>query len=112
MTADDENRDFVRRLFATEAPPADVVPPTPLTPEERREHLLAMNANAGWAEVTIPGQVIVDPDGVPTGVEPSRTETVHRGAAVTRSELERAGLTAQDVPNLTIIDDIPRSNPS
>lgn len=105
MTADDDAREFVRRLFATEAPPEDVVPPTPPTPEERRAHLLAANAAAGWAEVTVPGQVIVDHDGVPIAVEPSRTERVHRGTAVTPAELERAGLVAEDVPNLTVIED-------
>lgn len=101
---DDETRAWLRRLFDDrDHPPADVVPARRLTPAERREHYLHLNGIAGtWAEVTIPGEVILDADGWPVGFEAPRTETVHRDAAVTVAELEVVGLTPEDVPNLTV----------
>lgn len=111
---DDETREFLRRLFdSSDRPPEDVVPHERATPAEMREHYLRMNAIAGtWVEVTIPGDVILDPDGVPIGVGESRTElTYHGGAVVMRYQLEDVGLTPEDVPNLSILDHPRRSRP-
>lgn len=103
---DDETREFLTHLFeAADSVPEDVVPPTQLTRDERREHLLLMNRIADtYAEITIPGEVILDIDGLPVGVEAARTETVMRGGAVISTrDLELAGLTAEDVPNLCVV---------
>lgn len=99
---DDEKSAFVRALLDREdRPPRDVVPPGP---GPSRETLLAMNDAVGTVvEQVIPGEVLVDLDGVPVAVEPSRTETsVFGGATVTRADLDRAGLTEADVPCLTV----------
>lgn len=107
MDDHDERRAFLRRLF--DAPrqtvPADVVPQREPNRDERREHLLTLNANADtWAEMTVPGDVILDVDGMPIGVSAPRTEGVYRAASViTERDLERAGLTADAVPNLTVV---------
>lgn len=110
----DDTRAFLRRLF-TEARevtiPADVVPYPELTRAERREHLLTLNECADtWTEVTLPGEVVLDVDGIPIGVSAPRTECVYRaGSVITERDLERAGLTADDVPKLTIN---PNPNPN
>lgn len=103
----DERRDWLRELFtATQRPPRDVVPHREPTPEEKREHLLQMNAATDtWREVTRPGEVVCDIDGVPIGIEAPEVETVYcGGAAVTLNDLDRAGLTSADVPKLTVIE--------
>ena len=102
---DDETREFLAHLFdRNDSVPEDIVPPTPMTREERREHLLFMNRIADtYAEITLPGEVILDVDGMPVGVGPARTEWVHRSACVTTADLERAGLTADDVPKLSVV---------
>lgn len=104
---DDEMRDWLARLFETsDQPPDDVVPTTKATPDEMRQHYLRMNEIAGtWVEITIPGEVILDVDGMPIGVEPSRVENAyHGGAGVTRYQLEDVGLKPEDVPKLKVID--------
>lgn len=110
---DDETRAWVRNLFARarddQGPPPDVVPPE-RRPMDRAE-LLRLNDQSGWAEVTIPGEVILDADGIPTGVGPSRTETVHRSTTVTTDDLESAGLTPDDVPELVVVEPPRRSRP-
>ena len=111
---DDETREWWRRLLDTsDAPPPDVVPPTKATPAEKRAHYLRMNDIAGtWVPITIPGEVILSPDGVPIAVEPSRVENAyHGGAVVARYELEDVGLTPDDVPKLRIVELPRRSDP-
>lgn len=101
---DDDRRELARRLFdPSNSPPADVVPGSGLT----REVLLAQNAATGtWQKVRIPGEVILDVDGNPIGMEPSREESVcFGGTVVTRSQLEKLGLTPDDVPNVKVMDD-------
>lgn len=104
MNEDDrESVDWLREVFEKQPPaPRDVVPAEGLT----RDDLLRMNEAVGTAATgTIPGKVIVDVDGLPIGVEESRTETtVFGGAVVTSADLERNGLTADDVPHLTVMD--------
>lgn len=105
---DDETRAFLRHLFdrSDDTPPQDVVPTGKATPAEMREHYLHMNEIAGtWVKITIPGEVLLDPDGMPIGVGPSRVENAyHGGAGVMRYQLEDVGLTPKDVPKLHIID--------
>ena len=111
---DDETRDFLRHLFdKAEAVPSDVVPVTKATPAEMRAHYLHMNEIAGtWVEFTTPGEVILDPDGMPIGVGESRTELAyHGGVVVTRAELEATGLTPEDVPNVRIWEPRGRAEP-
>ncbi len=101
---DDETRAWLRDLFQSSEPvPRDVVPGR--GPD--REFLLKLNAATDtWQEVTTPGEVTVDVNGWPTGVGPPTVEHVYcGGGAVTRSELAAAGLTADDVPNLYVIED-------
>ena len=83
-------------------PPKDVVPPAPLT----REQLLRVNDAVGTAvHVSEPGEVLTDTDGVPIGVGPTVTSSATLGSwPVYRDQLDAAGLTPDDVPNLTIID--------
>lgn len=109
----DEIREWWRRLLDTsDAPPPDVVPPAPASREEMRAHFLRINDAAGtWVPITTPGEVILDPDGFPIGVEPSRVENhYHGGAEVMLHQLEDVGLTPEDVPNLTVWDHPPRSD--
>ena len=105
---DDEMRAYVRHLFDSgdDAPPDDIVDrgkETGLT----REDLLRQNELAGWGEVTVPGKVDFDNDGIPNYVGPSTTEVVHRDTVVYRSVLVRLGMTEDDVPNIKVIDDPP-----
>lgn len=100
---DDETRAFLRHLFDEQDPvPRDIVPGT--GPD--RETLLRQNEMVGtWNEVTTPGDVLLDPEGVPIGVGPPTTERVFFGGLViTAAELARVGLTPAHVPNLTVTD--------
>lgn len=101
---DDETRAFLRNLFASGREiPRDVVPGSGLT----REDLLRRNEMADtWREVTTPGEMTFDVDGMPTGFGPPTTEQVYdAGTVITRSQLEATGLTEADVPNLIVTDD-------
>lgn len=61
--------------------------------------------------IEIPGQPIEGPDGELIGMTENRTErTYFGGAGVTPTELEQAGLTPADVPNLHIITRTPGRN--
>lgn len=85
-------------------PPTDVVPPAPRT----REQILRMNDAVGTAvHVSEPGEILTDTDGMPIGVGPTTTSSATLGSwPVYRDQLDAAGLTPEDVPNLTIIDRI------
>lgn len=83
--------------------PADVVPPSPST----REQILQWNDQIGaTVTISVPGQMISDLDGLPAGMTPSEVYTVPLPGRlqVFRDQLDAAGLTEDDVPNLTIID--------
>ncbi|WP_460358984.1 hypothetical protein [Mycobacterium sp. ZZG] len=83
--------------------PRDVVPPAPLT----REQIVELNDTVGTTVTfSVPGEVIPDSDGFPAGMTPNETYTVPLTThlQVFRDQLDAAGLTADDVPNLTIID--------
>lgn len=103
LTPNDETRALWDELTRRSSVPADIVPGRGLT----RDDLLAQDAAAGtWAEVTIPGEVVLSPEtGLPIGFGEPTTETVYRGGSmVTHTQLAAAGLTPDDVPNLTVID--------
>lgn len=92
---DDETKQWLRSIFEHgEDVPADIVPGAGLTLEGLRD----LNAAAEtYGTVTHPGDVILDADGVPVGVEESTTEEVYRGAAVIhKNDLDRLGLTIED----------------
>ncbi len=83
-------------------PPRDVVPPPPPS----REDILRWNDIVGTTmNIREPGEILTDPDGVPIGVGPTSTTRDTIGSMpVYRDQLAAAGLTEDDVPNLTIID--------
>ena len=99
---DEQMRDYVRRLFGdADRPPADVVPGEGPT---RADYLRWNGATGKPSTGTRPGEVLLDPDGIPIGVGPSTEQTViFGGVAVTRSELARVDLTPEDVPNLHLL---------
>lgn len=100
---DDEMREFVRNLFdSTDSPPRDIVPGSGPT----RDDYLRWNDMADTiVEVTVPGEVLLDADGIPNGMTPATTQTVYAaGVVVSTAELERCGLTHDDVPNLRVLD--------
>ena len=74
----------------------------------KRDLYLHFNqAAAKRSELTMtePGEPVTDVDGNPSHVTQGKTVTgVFAGATFTRREIEAAGLTADDLPNLTIID--------
>lgn len=99
---DDEMRDWVRQVFGTaERTPPDIVP----TPGLTREALERQSAAAGKpCSGTIPGKVICDPNGIPIGVEESRTVTgIFGGTVITEAEAERLGIEPGELPGITII---------
>lgn len=105
MNDDDQARELLRALFrSTDTPPPDVVPPQ--RRESTAESYRRMNEAVGKVVTgTEPGEVLLDADGVPIGVGPTRqVRSIFGGAAVTVDQLARVGLTPQDVPNLTIIN--------
>ncbi|HEY7053684.1 MAG TPA: hypothetical protein VH496_16345 [Mycobacterium sp.] len=100
---DDQAREFVRHLFSTaDSPPRDVVPGSGPT----REDYLRWNETADTiVEVTLPGEVLLDSDGVPNGMTPATTQTVYAAAVVvSTAELAKVGLSPDDVPNLRVLD--------
>jgi len=103
---DEERRALLRHLIDRDTVPVDIVP-TGLT----RDAVLRMNAAVGTpVQLTTPGEVLLDPAGMPLGVEASSTETILLGGgAVTRSQLVGLGLRPEDVPNLTVMDNPRRS---
>ena len=63
----------------------------------------------GWladepAEFHFPGDVVLDVDGIPAGVEPSTTVTAVTTVRISRTELTRTGLTDKEIPNVRITD--------
>lgn len=82
--------------------PKDVVPSTPPT----REDVLRWNDTVGTVvNVSQPGDIPTDPDGIPLGVGPTSTTRDTIGLIpITRDQLAAVGLTEDDVPNLTIIN--------
>ena len=85
-------------------PPRDVIPPPPPSREDILRWNAAMAAGTTM-NISEPGEILTDPDGVPIGVGPSSTTRETIGCMpVYRDQLAAAGLTEDDVPNLTIID--------
>ncbi|MFE5340720.1 hypothetical protein ACFQ80_10880 [Isoptericola sp. NPDC056578] len=86
-----------------DAPPPDAVPARPLT----RDDLLDLNARVGHVvTVSQPGAVMLDPDGMPVGVEPSTSwapEPMER-PSFTLAEVRAAGVTPGEIPNIDVVD--------
>lgn len=93
---DDETREFLQQLIASsEDVPRDVVPPSGLTLADLR---VASDAADTWAEITEPGELLLDVDGVPCGVGPTQTIEVYRaGMCITQAVADRLGLTPADL---------------
>jgi hypothetical protein len=103
MTDHDDERDFVRALFASaERPPADIVPTAGLT----REALERQSAAYGKpCTGTIPGEILTDPDGYPLGVAESRSVSgIFGGVGITATEAERLGIKPGELPGVFIIE--------
>lgn len=84
-------------------PPADVVPPSSGPTADTYRRMSALVGRPVRAE--FPGEVVCDVDGVPAGVGPSRrVDATMARPIVTRDQLERVGLTPEQVPNLYVID--------
>lgn len=75
------------------------------TSAQDRARLLRLNELVGQSlNVIVPGEVLLDLDGIPAGVTASRhLPALTLGAVIASTELDRAGLTPEDVPNLKII---------
>jgi len=73
-----------------------------------RDLYLKLNAAAGKRPAMTlrePGEPVSDVNGTPSHVTAGNTSTgIFAGATFTRREIEAAGLTAEYLPNLTIID--------
>lgn len=102
MTDDDAHLDPWLAELRRDPAPRDVVPGGGLT----REDVLRMNAATGTIrEGTVPGRVLIDVDGIPTAVEPSRTiRSYFGGIGLTRAQLAALDLTPEDVPNVYILN--------
>ena len=68
--------------------------------------VLAFNAAAGtMSEVTEPGTVECDPEGIPDKISEGSTSHASMGSLlITRAALEAVGLTAEEVPNVRVTD--------
>lgn len=79
---------------------------TDTTRRPSREALLALNTAHGQPiRMTTPGKVIEDRDGIPAWMTPPTTRSGRlHGITITRTELDATGLTADDVPNIRILD--------
>lgn len=87
------------------APPEDIVPPDGPRGLTREALIQQNNAVGTVGEYEIPGEVLLDPDGVPVGVGPSSVGRTYIGATfVTRAQLEALGLTEEEVPNVKIVE--------
>ncbi|CQD20028.1 hypothetical protein BN970_04599 [Mycolicibacterium conceptionense] len=104
----DETREAVRRLFANTAQaPRDVVPSTGLTREDlERQSAAYVRSEQGQPSTgTIPGEILLDPDGMPVGVGPSRTVTASFGGTfITAAQAEQFGIAPDELPGIFIID--------
>src|SRR5699024_5272452 len=94
-----EERALVRSVFAPDPTPTDVVDREP-GPGITLETLRAQDDAAGtWAMITQPGEVILDIDGVPTGVQPGEQVPVERsGPVISAADAQRLGIDPADYP--------------
>lgn len=99
---DEPTREWLRCTFG-DPPARDVVPGGGLTVEALRR----MNDAAGTVvELTIPGEVVTDVDGLPIAVAPPRVERAELGGAViTQAEADRLGIDPADFQNIHITPD-------
>lgn len=106
----DDEREFVRRVFAPDDAPTDVVDREP-GPGITLETLRAQDAAANtWRMVHMPGQVLLDLDGAPIGVEPGEDVPTHvSGPVITEADVARLGIDPADFPNTRIIPTIERN---
>jgi len=98
----DESREVLRNLFRNPAP-RDVVRGPGLT----REDLRRMNDRTGkLVETTTPGEVVLDVDGVPIGIERDQHgKAIFGGVAIFESDARRLGWTAEEFPNVIVMPD-------
>ncbi|WP_137875249.1 hypothetical protein [Rhodococcus sp. Q] len=92
---DHDMREFVRSIFGSDdRTPRDVVPAQPITLDDIRR----WSANYDKPVTgTILGDVILDADGIPIGVEPSRTITsLSGGVFISRVDADRLGIAEGD----------------
>lgn len=89
-------------------PPFDPPPPEDVVPRRGldADTIQMLDAAQGQQiEITIPGNVLTDPDGVPIGVEAPTVATGSlAGVTIARADLAATGLTPQEVPNVRITD--------
>lgn len=82
--------------------PRDVVPPAGPSAETLRR---LNNAIGKPIQQKEPGELIEDTDGNPIAVEQSKTHAATLGTVtITAAEVEAAGLTPADLPNLEILE--------
>jgi hypothetical protein len=80
----------------------DIVERQPLT----REQILKWNLLAGnKVDVTLPGELVEDLDGIPSSVGPSKVTpgATFTHLTVTRPELDATGLTPEEIPHVRIV---------
>lgn len=103
----EQTREAVRRLCAnTGQAPRDVVASTGLTREvlELQSAAYVRSEQGRPSTGTIPGEILLDPDGVPVGVGLSRTVTASFGGTfITAAQAEQFGIEARDLPGIHII---------
>lgn len=81
--------------------PPDVLPPKGMTADTIR----ALNrAQHQTISITVPGDVLTDPEGLPVGMTEPRTVTGTLAARISGADIDRSGLTREDVPNVRITD--------
>jgi hypothetical protein len=87
--------------MSSEEIPRDVIP-TGMTADALRQLNTIVGKNITVQE---PGEIIEDVNGVPIGVTESTTMTAMLGEpVVTAAEVQAAGLTPEDLPNLNIVE--------
>lgn len=120
MNDDIENEDetrtamaaFVREVFGSgERAPSDIThaDDTGLTLETLR----AQNDAAGsWRLVSVPGEIILDTDGIPAYAAPAEDVPTHIGGPViTQAGADRLGVDPADFPNVTIVPNYRKRKP-
>ncbi|MDQ1247532.1 MAG: hypothetical protein QG597_1902 [Actinomycetota bacterium] len=83
-------------------PPPDIVARRGIDADTLR---LLDAAQGQQVQIHIPGEVVVDVDGIPIAVEPSTvTAGSLAGFTISRAELAATGLTEKEVPSVRIAD--------
>lgn len=83
----------------TEPVPPDVVPRQGVTADTIRA---LDSAQYQTVSITVPGDVLTDPDGLPVGMTEPRTVTGTLTARISGADIDRNGLTREEVPHVRI----------